>query len=292
MPGSASPRGARACDDRRLRSFRGDLRLQLGDSSDDGPDRASRDASLQICRRACNRRRRRRGNYRDPIPPSVIMVNYGLLTETSISALFLAGIIPGLLTVAGFMAAISVMTRLNPTLGPPALRVPMRQTSWRCAACGVRPPCSWSSSGVSMSACSPPLRPPAYSSRRIHSGAHQPQVAAAAAGNNADRHREDNRDDLHGSDRRHSVQQFPCSGVSPDARQDWIGGLPLGNTVILIVIIAMYFVLGCLLNLLAMILPTILIGSRSSKHSAMTPFGSASSWSWWLSSASSRRRSG
>ena len=35
------------------------------------------------------------------IPPSVVMVIYGLLTETSISALFLAGFVPGFLTVFG-----------------------------------------------------------------------------------------------------------------------------------------------------------------------------------------------
>src|SRR5206468_9094230 len=61
------------------------------------------------------------------IPPSVVMVIYGLLTETSISALFLAGFIPGLLTVAGFMLAIAIMTRINPLLWPPALRFTMRQ---------------------------------------------------------------------------------------------------------------------------------------------------------------------
>src|SRR3954453_12979856 len=61
------------------------------------------------------------------IPPSVIMVIYGLLTETSISRLFLAGFLPGLLTVAGFMLAIAIMTWINPRLGPPARRIAMRQ---------------------------------------------------------------------------------------------------------------------------------------------------------------------
>src|SRR5438067_11320478 len=56
------------------------------------------------------------------IPPSIIMVIYGLLTETSISQLFLAGFLPGILTVAGFMLTIAVMTRINPRLGPPAAR--------------------------------------------------------------------------------------------------------------------------------------------------------------------------
>src|SRR6266567_2340300 len=61
------------------------------------------------------------------IPPSVIMVIYGLLTETSISQLFLAGFLPGLLTVAGFMLTIAVMTRINPRLGPPGGRASARE---------------------------------------------------------------------------------------------------------------------------------------------------------------------
>ena len=43
----------------------------------------------------------------------------------------------------------------------------------------------------------------------------------------------------------------------PTLVSDWITGLPLGKTAVLLVIIAMYFVLGCLLNSLAMILLTI-----------------------------------
>ena len=61
------------------------------------------------------------------IPPSVVMVIYGILTETSISELFLAGFLPGVLTVLGFMLAISIMCRRNPKLGPPAERVPIGQ---------------------------------------------------------------------------------------------------------------------------------------------------------------------
>src|SRR3954465_13235165 len=60
------------------------------------------------------------------IPPSIIMVIYGLLTETSISKLFLAGFMPGLLTVAGFMLTIAVMTRINPRLRPPGRRIALR----------------------------------------------------------------------------------------------------------------------------------------------------------------------
>lgn len=52
------------------------------------------------------------------IPPSIIMVGYGLLTETSIGALFIAGIIPGILMTIGYSATIAVRCMINPELGP------------------------------------------------------------------------------------------------------------------------------------------------------------------------------
>ncbi len=52
------------------------------------------------------------------IPPSIILVIYGLLTETSIGALFMAALIPGLLGTVLYMLAIFVETRINPALGP------------------------------------------------------------------------------------------------------------------------------------------------------------------------------
>ncbi len=52
------------------------------------------------------------------IPPSVILALYGILTESNNGHLFLAGVLPGLLTVLVFMATISVLTRLRPELGP------------------------------------------------------------------------------------------------------------------------------------------------------------------------------
>lgn len=52
------------------------------------------------------------------IPPSTIFVIYGVATEQSIARLFLAGIIPGILLTFSYIAAIWVVTRLDPTLGP------------------------------------------------------------------------------------------------------------------------------------------------------------------------------
>jgi len=52
------------------------------------------------------------------IPPSVILVLYGLLTESSIGDLFIAGFLPGILTILVFMIVISIVTRLHLESGP------------------------------------------------------------------------------------------------------------------------------------------------------------------------------
>src|SRR3954466_7933725 len=54
------------------------------------------------------------------IPPSVIMVIYGLLTETNIGKLFAAGIIPGLIATILLCGAVKWITWRDPAAGPPA----------------------------------------------------------------------------------------------------------------------------------------------------------------------------
>ncbi len=53
------------------------------------------------------------------IPPSLIFIFYGVMTETSIGALFIAGIVPGILTAAMFSAIILIRCVVTPSLGPP-----------------------------------------------------------------------------------------------------------------------------------------------------------------------------
>jgi C4-dicarboxylate transporter DctM subunit len=53
------------------------------------------------------------------IPPSVLFIIYGIFTETSISSLFLAGVLPGLLTLAGFILVIAVWVWYSPEIAPP-----------------------------------------------------------------------------------------------------------------------------------------------------------------------------
>ena len=52
------------------------------------------------------------------IPPSIVLVIYGILTEQSISSLFLAAIGPGILATLLYMAAIAIQVRLDPGSGP------------------------------------------------------------------------------------------------------------------------------------------------------------------------------
>ena len=56
------------------------------------------------------------------IPPSVIMVIYGIMTETSIGKLFIAGIIPGLMATVLLCLAVTWITWRDPEAGPAAER--------------------------------------------------------------------------------------------------------------------------------------------------------------------------
>jgi C4-dicarboxylate transporter DctM subunit len=61
------------------------------------------------------------------IPPSVMFLIYGFLTEQSIGKLFLAGIAPGIVLVGLFVLTIAVVTWINPSLGPPVVRTPLNE---------------------------------------------------------------------------------------------------------------------------------------------------------------------
>ena len=52
------------------------------------------------------------------IPPSIIMPLYGIITETSIAPLLIAGIIPGVIAALIFMLLIFVMVKIKPQLAP------------------------------------------------------------------------------------------------------------------------------------------------------------------------------
>ena len=58
------------------------------------------------------------------IPPSMSLVVYGFLTQQDIGRLFIAGIVPGLITVILYFCVVAIVTRLKPQAGPPGPRTP------------------------------------------------------------------------------------------------------------------------------------------------------------------------
>jgi len=73
------------------------------------------------------------------IPPSINMIIYAVLTDTSIPRLYLAGIIPGLGMALTFMALVFVLCLLRPGWG------------------GRRPPATWSQRIASLPSLLPPI---------------------------------------------------------------------------------------------------------------------------------------
>lgn len=61
------------------------------------------------------------------IPPSVVFIVYGILTEQSIGKLFAAGIFPGILLSILFLLVIHLRVRHNPALAPPGPRTTWKQ---------------------------------------------------------------------------------------------------------------------------------------------------------------------
>jgi tripartite ATP-independent transporter DctM subunit len=63
------------------------------------------------------------------IPPSVLMIVWAVLTEVSIGKLFLAGVIPGFLAAGGMIAYVVIAAKLNPALTGGGLTVPATATA-------------------------------------------------------------------------------------------------------------------------------------------------------------------
>lgn len=67
------------------------------------------------------------------IPPSTIMVIYGIVTETHIGKLFAAGVLPGLVCAGLMMVAVAWVTARDPLAGPAGER-----SSWRARLAALR----------------------------------------------------------------------------------------------------------------------------------------------------------
>lgn len=58
------------------------------------------------------------GSLGSMIPPSIVLIFYGLITETSVSSLFKAAFLPGFMLASLYIMYIIIRTRINPSLAP------------------------------------------------------------------------------------------------------------------------------------------------------------------------------
>ncbi|MGI9296428.1 MAG: TRAP transporter large permease [Gammaproteobacteria bacterium] len=76
------------------------------------------------------------------VPPSVVLVLYGMIARQPISQLWLAGVGPGLLLATLFIIYIAVRCKLQPQLGPPLSADELQKVrgeKWRLLGAGVLP---------------------------------------------------------------------------------------------------------------------------------------------------------
>ena len=64
------------------------------------------------------------------VPPSVVLVLYGMIARQSVGRLWLAGVFPGFLLAGLFMAYIYIRCRIQPHLGPTLSKQELETISW------------------------------------------------------------------------------------------------------------------------------------------------------------------
>jgi C4-dicarboxylate transporter DctM subunit len=70
------------------------------------------------------------------IPPSSTLIIYGIMTETSIGQLFVAGIFPGLMEAVFYILTIYILCTLNPSLGPRGPKSSFKEKVLVLGSCG------------------------------------------------------------------------------------------------------------------------------------------------------------
>jgi C4-dicarboxylate transporter DctM subunit len=70
------------------------------------------------------------------IPPSSILIVYGIITETSIGKLFSGGMVPGILQAVFYITTIYILCRLNPAYGPRGPHFSLKEKFMAFISCG------------------------------------------------------------------------------------------------------------------------------------------------------------
>jgi len=192
------------------------------------------------------------------IPPSVIFIVYGMCTEQSIGRLFLAGIIPGLLLMLLYMAVIVILTKRNPDLAPAG-----EKASWAERLCALK------------GSIAEVLFIFALSMGGLFAGWFTPTEAGAVGaagvllvallGKNLSV--EDLKKSLLDTTRTTAMimllvaaavifGRFMAISRIPFELASWAGELALPAVAVMIIILIIYFILGCFIDALALVLLT------------------------------------
>ncbi|MEC8963582.1 MAG: TRAP transporter large permease [Pseudomonadota bacterium] len=192
------------------------------------------------------------------IPPSVILVIYGLMTETSIRELFAAGFLPGLLGIGLYLVAVQYVVWRRPQDGPQAERM-----AWpdRIRALGG----VWGTILLFVLVIG-----------GIYGGVFTPTEAAGIGAGGAlllalargVRSWRDYYDVLVNSARTTAMlfavlfgalifSNFVNRAGLPTALLDFVNSFDMSSLVVLLVILAIYIILGCVFESLSMLLLTI-----------------------------------
>lgn len=193
------------------------------------------------------------------IPPSVIFIVYGMATEQSVGKLFMAGILPGILLTLLYIATIYILTLRKPELGPAGPK-----SSWQERLTALR------------GGLGEVLFVFALSIGGLFAGWFTATEAGAvgAAGVLAVSllekrlSWEDFKKSLYDTTRTSAMIMFMVAGAVilgrfmavsrvPFELANWAGALDLPAYAIMAIILLIYFILGCLIDALALVLLTI-----------------------------------
>lgn len=192
------------------------------------------------------------------IPPSVIFIIYGIMTQQSIGKLFVAGIVPGILIALLFIVTIYAWVKLKPGVAP------YKQNNSGCAKldvligvaesiflfllvmgglfAGFFTPTEAGAIGAGGAILLSVLRKNLTWSKFIQAVLESTKISCMVlvivAGATIFGH-------------------FLAITRLPFTLANWVTGLPLPHSFIMIIIILLYFVLGCFIDALALILLTI-----------------------------------
>ena len=192
------------------------------------------------------------------IPPSIVLVVYAILAEQNIAKLFIAAFVPGILAAIGYLTAIAVYVRLKPSAGPQGERASL---SARLAA--LRD--VWPVVTLFLVVIG-----------GIYGGVFTPTEAAAIGAAGAlvfaiwlgGMRWKGLVECLYGTAEATGMIFLILLGADvlnvflaltqmPKELAEWVGALGLPPLVVLFLIIAIYVVLGCLMDSLSMILLTV-----------------------------------